>query len=98
MTGKQIPFTPRTTSTTQTGNKSFAAPKAEAFGNCEAEAGGIWHKIPKGIPLDSNNHVSRSLINAAKAKAEKGEELVLMVRMTVKVVTDDSGKEDLVFG
>ena len=70
---------------------------AEAFGNIEVEFGGETHKIPKGAPLHSNNRVSRSLINAAKKRAADGKEFSIQVTMTVKLVADESGLEDIAF-
>lgn len=88
------PFNPAKVKTATNSNQQ----KAEAFGNCEFEAAdGKTYKIPKGIPMDSNNLVTRSIINAARAAAEKGEEFTLTLNMQVKLVVDDSGKEDIQF-
>ena len=45
--------------------------------------------------MDSGNRVTRSIINAARAAAEKGEDLVIDMKCTVKLVIDDSGLEDI---
>jgi len=95
MSNTSSPFAPKTSATN---NRNGNQQKAEAFGNCSFEVDGNEYKIPKGIPMDSNNRVTRSMINAAKAAAEKGDEFTVTLTCTVKLVVDDSGLEDIKFG
>lgn len=71
-------------------------PKAEGFLNIVLkDANGNEIRLPKGIPLDSNNRTYRSLINAAKKHAAVGQEFVIEASASVHLVDD---KEDIPFG
>lgn len=67
---------------------------ADAFLNIQVtDAAGNVHRFPKGLPLDANNNLHRSLIEAAKATPDR----VFTVNATVYVNVPVEEKELIQF-
>lgn len=94
---KRSPFTPENRAPAG-GNNFNGKPKAEAFINCfVTTASGDKVKISKGIAIDSSTLVGRSIIAQAQELAAEGQDLVISLEGTIKLVVDDSNAELMKF-